>query len=304
MTDTLVKEVSQKIPGLAVRSGEPMKNHCSFRIGGPARAMAFPKSERDMDGLLCFLHEKGERPLIIGNGTNLLIPDAGTKRFVIKLGEGFDEVEQADGEHLLAQSGITLARLAVRARELSLAGLEFAHGIPGSLGGAVYMNAGAYGGEMKDVLESVTYIDGETRKIERREAADLDFSYRHSFFSGREDIILSAVLRLEHGDEDVIAEKMRELAEKRRSSQPLDKPSAGSTFKRPKRGYAAALIDECGLKGYMVGGAQVSPKHAGFIVNNGGASFLDVLRLMAHIEETVLREKGVVLEPEVKIITD
>ena len=303
MTDTLIKEVSQKIPGLIIRSGEPMKNYCSFRIGGPARAIVFPKSDLEVMALLNFLHKKDEQPLIIGNGTNLLVSDAGTKSFVIKLGEGLDSVSQQDLQHLNAYSGITLARLAVRAKELSLTGLEFAHGIPGTLGGAVYMNAGAYAGEMKDVLESVTYIDGKTLEIICAKAKDLDFSYRHSFFCDRQDIILSAVLRLDSGNEDDIAEKMMMLAQKRRSSQPLDKPSAGSTFKRPETGYAAAMIEECGLKGCTIGGAQVSTKHAGFIVNNGGATFSDVVQLMDHVKQTVLREKGVTLEPEVKIIS-
>ena len=196
---------------------------------------------------------------------------------------------------------MTLSRLASFAAARSLAGLEFAHGIPGTLGGAVSMNAGAYGGEMKDVVTSVTYLD---EGLSVHETDDAGFSYRHSRFSDTGCIVLGAEVSLHEDDPDAVRERMRSLAERRRSSQPLDMPSAGSTFKRPAGGYAAALIDEAGLKGCAVGGAQVSEKHAGFVVNRGGASFDDVLRLIEHIQNEVYRVSGIELEPEVKIIRE
>ncbi len=265
-------------------------------------AMLFPKNEAEISEIIKILHEEGEKALIIGNGTNLLVSDEGIDKVVLKIADGFDEITMPEAGVLQAECGITLAKLAVRAKNEGLSGLEFAHGIPGTLGGAVCMNAGAYGGEMKDIVLSVRFIDGESGEIFERAVSELDLSYRHSFFSDRNDILLSAKMKLISADSEEIATKMRELSEKRRSSQPLDKPSAGSTFKRPTTGYAAALIDECGLKGYSVGQAQVSPKHAGFVVNNGGATFEDVLKVMEHIEKTVLAEKGVSLTPEVKII--
>ena len=203
------------------------------------------------------------------------------------------------GNQLYAEAGVTLARVAVFAQQNGLSGLAFAHGIPGSVGGAVCMNAGAYGGEMKDVLTSVVWLD---RDLALHESADAGLSYRHSCFSDTDDMVVRARVRLSPDDPEAIRERMRVLADRRRASQPLELPSAGSTFKRPAGGYAAALIDQAGLKGCAVGGAQVSEKHAGFVVNRGGATFEDVLRLMEHIQETVFRDSGIALEPEVKIL--
>ena len=273
-----------------------MSRHCSFRIGGPCDAMLLPGSAEEVEAILRLLAGSGEVPFLMGNGTNLLVTDGPFHRLVLRLGERFAALE-AEEDALTAQAGMSLAALAAAAGR-GLAGLEFAHGIPGSVGGAVSMNAGAYGGEMKDVVERVTYIDED---LTLRESEDAGFSYRHSRFSDTDCVILAARVRLREDDPGAVRERMRELMERRRKSQPLDLPSAGSTFKRPAGGYAAALIDRAGLRGFAVGGAQVSEKHAGFVVNRGGATFDDVLRLMEHIRETVYRTSGIALEPEVKI---
>ena len=301
MNEKGLKQIRQSLPQLKLLENEPMSAHCSFRIGGPA-AMAVPENETQLLELLALLHAMGEHPLFLGRGTNVLFSDSGTSRLVICPGSGFQTKEPVEGNRIQAGCGVTLAGLACFARDCGLSGLEFAHGIPGSLGGAVFMNAGAYGGEMADVLESVRFYDSARKEICTLPVSALELGYRTSCFAGTENIILSAVVQLTPAEPAEITARMRELAEKRRASQPLDKPSAGSTFKRPKTGYAAAMIDACGLKGYSVGGAQVSPKHAGFVVNNGGATCKDVLALMEHIRETVLREQGVELEPEVRII--
>ncbi len=299
-TDAVLQEISLAMPQLELRRGEELSRHCSFRIGGPA-AMALPKSEGELLRILEICRTLGERPLLLGRGTNMLFSDAGTSRLVIKPRGDLERMESLGGGRIEAGCAVGLATLACFARDNGLAGLEFAHGIPGSLGGAVIMNAGAYGGEMKDVVASVRYLDGASGELREIPASEAGFGYRKSRF-GEGDVVLSAVLSLEPGGADEISRRMAELMEKRRASQPLDKPSAGSTFKRPATGYAAALIDECGLKGASVGAAQVSPRHAGFIVNNGGASFADVTQLMRMVQDTVLREKGVALEPEVRII--
>lgn len=295
---TLANDLRRVLPGLRLLEDEPMKHHCSFRIGGPAALFAEPSSAEELAALRRLLWEQGVEPVVIGNGTNLLVADAGIPGVVIHLSDTLGAV-RVDGETLYAESGILLSRLAVAAKEQGLSGLEFAHGIPGSLGGAVLMNAGAYGGEVKDVVGSVYCLD------EHGNVWDTDnpgFSYRHSRFTGSGDIVLGARLRLLPGDRETISARMRELMEKRSASQPLNKPSAGSTFKRPASGYAAAMIDGAGLKGFTIGGAQVSEKHAGFVINTGSATCADVLALMDHIRETVLQKYGVLLEPEVKLI--
>ena len=297
----ITRELKAYLPNLDLRENESMKNHCSFRIGGEALAMALPSSVEETEKLCHFLHEKGIKPLIIGNGTNLLITDEPLRRFVIKMSDGMSAIERSGETGVSALCGVSLARLANECAHLSLTGLEFAHGIPGTLGGAASMNAGAYGGEMKQVVHTVTYLD-EHLILRQKTVEELDFSYRHTAFSDTEDVVLGCAIQLEKGNEDEILAKMRELSEKRRSSQPLDKPSAGSTFKRPVGGYAAALIEESGLKGFGIGGAQVSEKHAGFVINRGGATFDDVIKLMENIKETVYRRTGIMLEPEVKII--
>ena len=298
---SFLREARSRRPELTILENEPMSRHCSFRIGGACDAMLLPSSIEDVEAVCALLAECGEKPLLMGNGTNLLVTDAPLHRIVLRMGEEFSRVDPVNGTALRAESGATLSRLASFAAARGLAGLEFAHGIPGTLGGAVSMNAGAYGGEMKDVVTSVTYLD---KDLSLRETDDAGFSYRRSRFSDTDCIVLGAKISLHEDDPDAIRERMRSLAERRRSSQPLDMPSAGSTFKRPTGGYAAALIDEAGLKGYTVGGAQVSEKHAGFVVNRGGACFDDVLRLIEHIQSEVYRVSGIELEPEVKIIRE
>ena len=298
---SFLREARSRRPELTILENEPMSRHCSFRIGGACDAMLLPSSIEDVEAVCALLAECGEKPFLMGNGTNLLVTDAPLHRIVLRMGEEFSRVDPVNGTALRAESGATLSRLASFAAARGLAGLEFAHGIPGTLGGAVSMNAGAYGGEMKDVVPSVTYLD---KDLSLRETDDAGFSYRRSRFSDTDCIVLGAKISLHEDDPDAIRERMRSLAERRRSSQPLDMPSAGSTFKRPAGGYAAALIDEAGLKGYTVGGAQVSEKHAGFVVNRGGACFDDVLRLIEHIRSEVYRVSGIELEPEVKIIRE
>ena len=263
--------------------------------------MACPASGAQAAALLRFLRERGAPVELMGKGTNLLVADGGLDAVVVRLGEAISEAGLLPGDRVRAGAGISLAKLAVFAADAGLSGLEFAHGIPGSLGGAVFMNAGAYGGEMKDVLQSAELAlpDGTVREVP---AQELELSYRHSALEGSGALVTAATLKLTPAQPEDIRARMRELMEKRRASQPLDLPSAGSTFKRPAGGYAAALIDQAGLKGFAIGGAQVSEKHAGFVVNRGGATFEDVLRLMAHIEKTVFEKSGIRLEPEVRIL--
>lgn len=301
VTEKLINDIRSALPGLEMHENEPMSAHCSFRIGGPARLMACPASGAEAAALLRLLREADAPVELMGKGTNLLVADEGLDAVVVRLGEAISEAELLPGDRVRAGAGISLAKLAVFAAEAGLSGLEFAHGIPGSLGGAVFMNAGAYGGEMKDVLESaeIALPDGTLREAP---AEELELSYRHSALEGSGALVTAATVKLTPAEPEAIRARMRELMEKRRASQPLDMPSAGSTFKRPVGGYAAALIDQAGLKGFAIGGAQVSEKHAGFVINRGGATFDDVLRLMEHIQKTVLEKSGVRLEPEVRIL--
>ena len=300
--EALDKKITDYLPDLDYLKDEPMAKHISFRVGGPAKRMAFPKSAEQVVLLMSFAEECGARPLVIGNGTNLLVPDEGLDRLVVNMAGKFASVGRSGACELTATAGISLARLALFACEQGLTGLEFAHGIPGALGGAVVMNAGAYGSEMKDVITSVTLLDG-ARGIVTLSAEEMQFSYRRSILSDHpEYVVLSASFRLQKGDVDTIGAKMRELMEKRKASQPLEYPSAGSTFKRPAGYYAGALIEGCGLKGCRVGGAEVSQKHAGFVINVGDATCADVLALIEKVQKTVFDAHGVMLEPEVKIV--
>lgn len=289
--------------GLTVKPEELMNRHTSFRTGGPAKRMAFPGTIRELTELMEAAQGwEGARPFILGNGTNLLAPDEGLDRLVVSL-SNLKEIRTAGEENVLtAEAGVQLARLADFACQQGLTGLEFAHGIPGSLGGAVYMNGGAYGGEMGQVVVRVrAWFPGEGLRTMAVE--ELDMGYRHSFFMGHpEAVILSADLRLSPGDPETIRAAMRELMQKRKASQPLEWPSAGSTFKRPTGYFAGTLIDQCGLKGLTIGGAQVSKKHAGFVINIGGATSADILALMAEVQRIVYEQKGVRLEPEVRVI--
>lgn len=297
---TLIRDIRKALPALDLREGEPMAEHCSFKIGGPAAAMALPRSAEELEELCAHLRAAGVRPLLIGNGTNILPPDESLRRFVIATCPGVGRVE-ASGCDVTADCGATLAAAAMAAAEAGLTGLEFAHGIPGSVGGGVIMNAGAYGGELKDAVVQTEYLDED---LVRRTVTgpEHEFSYRHSVFSGRTVVLLRTRFVLAPGDRDAIHGKMRELAARRRASQPLEMPSAGSSFKRPVGGYASALIDQAGLRGFSIGGARVSEKHAGFVVNAGGATCADVLRLMEHIQKTVYARSGIQLEPEVLVL--
>ena len=281
-----------------------MSRHTSFRIGGPARRMAFPASGAQLVLLLSFARECGARPLVIGRGTNLLCPDAGLDRLVIET-SGLARLEPgAAPDTILAEAGVSLARLGEFACQQGLSGLEFAHGIPGSVGGGVCMNAGAYGGEMKQVISSVSVLFPE-EGIRTLSGEEMAFGYRRSLLTDHpEAVVLHAVFHLSPGDPETIRSHMRELMDRRRNSQPLEWPSAGSIFKRPEGYFAGTLIDQCGLKGLTVGGAQVSEKHAGFVINRGGATCADVEELIAQIQRQVLDRAGVTLEPEVKIIRD
>ena len=300
--EMLARALRRELPGLEVRENEPMRNHTTFRIGGPARLMALPRSEEEAQSAVRLAAELGVEPLFMGNGSNLLAADAGVEAFLIKSFDGLGRLELAGEAGIRAGSGVLLSRLANFALANGLTGLEFAHGIPGTLGGAAAMNAGAYGGEMAQVLTRVTYLDEGgapvTLPVDR-----CGLSYRHSVFSDHPQwLILEAELALAPGQAEQIRGRMAELAQRRREKQPLEQPSAGSTFKRPEGHFAAALIEGCGLKGVGIGGAQVSEKHAGFVVNRGDATADDVRRLMALVQETVLRETGVALEPEVRLL--
>lgn len=287
-------------PDAAFAENEPLSAHTSFRIGGPAALMAFPKNEDELAVLLRAASQCGVRPRILGAGTNVLAPDEGLDGLVICTKDCLLGLRALEGGRIEAMAGETLAHAAVFARGQSLTGLEFAHGIPGTVGGGVYMNAGAYGGEIAQVAEETTVLmaDG-TRRVLR--GAEQAFAYRTSAFERMECIIVKTVFALRPGDADEIGARMRELMEKRRASQPLELPSAGSTFKRPAGAYAGALIEASGLKGRGVGGAEVSRKHAGFVVNRGGATARDVLETIKLVQETVYADSGFRLEPEVRI---
>ena len=287
--------------GCACLREEPMSRHTTFRIGGPADRFFMVTDQKQLTGLLRILEEEKLPWLLLGNGSNLLVSDQGIRGAVLALSGDFSGIELLpDRKTIRAGAAAPLASVCAFARDRGLSGLEFAWGIPGSAGGAAYMNAGAYGGEMKDVVESVTHLTarGEIVAVPREELA---FSYRHSRYTGGRDVILSVEYQLVPGSREEISTKMEELMSRRKEKQPYDMPSAGSIFKRPQNGFAAALIEECGLKSKTVGGAQVSPKHAGFIVNTGGASCRDVLELIAVIKETVAAQKEIMLECEIRV---
>ena len=296
----LIQQLNDRIPSLELREWEPMARHTTFRIGGPVRLMALPCSVEEAQGAVQVAHTLGISPLFVGNGSNLLVSDQGVDAFVIKC-TGLKELSSPAPGQIIAGSGVLLSQLANYALSLGLTGLEFAHGIPGTVGGGVTMNAGAYGGELCQVIvrtQALTPSGG----IQTIEGTDHEFSYRHSAFSDGSRLILSTTLSLTPGNPEEIRARMDDLAQRRREKQPLELPSAGSTFKRPEGHFAAALIEQCGLKGVGIGGAQVSEKHSGFVVNRGGATADDVRQLMALVQETVLQKTGVALEPEVKCL--
>ena len=294
------EKISELLPEIELRMWEPMSKHTSFRIGGPVEVMAFPKNSQELAELLKVSALLECKPAILGAGTNVLAPDAGVKGLVICLKDCLGGMRQIDDDCIWVAAGVTMTRAAVFAAGLGLGGLEFAHGIPGTVGGGVYMNAGAYGGEISGVCKSVDVMayDGSVMTLS---AEELDFSYRHSRLADVPGIVLSAVFSLVKRQESEIKAKMQELLSKRKASQPLELPSAGSAFKRPVGGYAAALIDQAGLKGFQIGGAAVSVKHAGFVVNLGGATASDVSAVLSQVSEIVYEKTGVRLEPEIRI---
>lgn len=280
-----------------VKYNEPMSKHTTFKVGGIADTYITVNSKEKLLKVLELL--KNEKITIIGNGSNLLVTDKGIRGIVLKYSANNCSI---NGKTVTVESGMTNARLANILLKQNLTGYEFAAGIPGTIGGAIVMNAGAYGKEMKDVVESTEFIDLETNKIETLKNEEQEFEYRKSIFQNKKCIILSTTLKLEDGIKEEIEEKMKEYAEKRRSTQPLDMPSAGSTFKRGNGFITAKLIDEAGLKGYSIGGAQVSTKHAGFIVNKGNAKAKDIIELIKYIQDEIYKKFGEKIEPEIKII--
>ena len=294
------RKISALLPEMELRFHEPMSKHTSFRIGGGAEVMAFPKTREELADLLKASALLDCKTAILGAGTNVLAPDDGMEGLVICLKDCLDGMEQLDETHIRVMAGVTMSRAAVFAANLGLSGLEFAHGIPGSVGGGVYMNAGAYGGEICQVCERVEVMD-RSGNLRRLSGEEMQFSYRHSILEETTDLVVSADFAMTKGDTQTIKARMKELIGKRTASQPLDLPSAGSAFKRPPGGYAAALIDQAGLRGYQVGGAAISTKHAGFAVNLGGATAADVRNLLTQVSDKVFDQTGIRLEPEVRI---
>ncbi len=297
--EQLAAALRQYCPALELREREPMARHTTFRIGGPVRLMALPRSEGEVLACLREAERAQVRLVVLGNGSNLLAADGEIPCFAVLL-TGLDALERTGEREIWAGAGVSLARLASFAAQEGLAGLEFAHGIPGTLGGGVLMNAGAYGGEMVQVVKEVAAADRSG--VETVPAEQCGFSYRRSAFSDGERVILGAKFHLEPDDPGAIRGRMDDLARRRKEKQPLEYPSAGSMFKRPAGHFAAALIEQCGLKGLTVGGAQVSEKHAGFVINRGGATCADVLTLVDQVKERVLQQTGVELEMEVRVL--
>ncbi|NLA58424.1 MAG: UDP-N-acetylmuramate dehydrogenase [Firmicutes bacterium] len=296
----LAEDLRKAVPGLCLRIDEPMCNHTSFRIGGPADLMIWPTSIGEVQQVLKFLKCRGVPVYIMGNGSNLLVRDGGFRGVILKLAENFSRIT-VEGTRLQAQVGASLAKLANAACQAGLGGLEFASGIPGTLGGAIAMNAGAYGGEMADVLQEVTCCDLEGN-LYHFGLEDLELGYRTSRVRSQGYIALEAVLQLVPEELAVIRAKMHELNKRRREKQPLSFPSAGSTFKRPPGHYAGKLIDDAGLRGFTHGRAQVSEQHCGFIINLGGATAKEVLELIEIVRQRVWEKFQVRLELEVQVI--
>lgn len=294
------KKIAALLPNLELRMNESMAKHTSFRIGGGAEVMAFPKTETELAELLKVSALLDCKCAILGAGTNVLAPDEGITGLVICLKDCLDGMEALPDTRIRVMAGVTMSRAAVFAANLGLSGLEFAHGIPGTIGGGIYMNAGAYGGEISQVCDRVEVMDrqGNPRWLRN---AEMGFSYRHSVLETADDLVIAAEFTLTPAEPEAIKARMKELIGKRSASQPLNLPSAGSAFKRPKGGYAAALIDQAGLKGFRVGNAGISDKHAGFAVNLGGATANDVKELLQTVSDRVFEQTGIRLEPEIRI---
>ena len=297
----LDRQIHDYLPDLKWAADEPMAKHTSFRIGGPAKRMAFPKTREQLVVLMGFLQDAGVKPLLIGNGTNLLVADKGLDTVVIDTSAELSHIDLTDEGEIAADAGVSLTKLALFAWKNGLTGLEFAHGIPGTLGGGVVMNAGAYGGEMSQVVSTVTVVNrnGEIMELDN---GTMEFGYRTSVIQNQPFVVTKVTFRLEQGDPEQIAEKMADLAKRRREKQPLEYPSAGSTFKRPAGHFAGQLIMESGLRGYSVGGAKVSEKHCGFIINTGNATAEDVKDVIWEVQRRVKERFQVDLEPEIKFL--
>lgn len=296
MIDKL-REISENI-----KLNEEMKNHTTFKIGGPADIFISAGSAEEIQKVIALCKETGTPCMVMGNGSNMLVSDKGIRGVVLQVGNKMASC-RIDGEKVYAEAGILMSALAKKILAAELTGFEFASGIPGTLGGGIYMNAGAYGGELKDIIEEVTYID-ENNEIRTAKNAELDFGYRHSMFETGKYVILSCIITLRKGAAEEIKALMSDYMKRRNDKQPVSMPSAGSTFKRPEGYFAGKLIQDAGLMGYCAGGAQVSEKHAGFVVNKGGATAQDVLDLIKHIQKTVKEKFGVDLEPEIRLIGD
>ena len=297
LREELIQKISQYISKDRILVQEPMKLHTTFRVGGPAALYIELESEQEFRDILTLLDAEEEDYFTVGNGSNLLISDTGYDGIILHPSKEFGDV-RVEGERLICEAGATLAAIARVALEQELTGFEFAAGIPGSLGGAIVMNAGAYDGEMKQVVESVRLITPKG-EIVTKSCEEMKFSYRHSILKEESYIVLSVTIKLAKGDKEQIKARMDELAAKRREKQPLEYPSAGSTFKRPEGYFAAKLIQDAGLRGFQVGGAQVSEKHCGFVINKENATAQDVCELMKKVQEQVQEKFGVTLEPEV-----
>lgn len=280
-----------------------MREFTSFKAGGKAREMAILESVEELREIMGEIHRLKKKYIVLGNGSNTLIKDSGFDGIVVKLGEAFNKVT-VEGERLICGTGALMSVVAKAALAADLTGFEFASGIPGSIGGAIFMNAGAYGGEMKDIVESVTLVKNDGSETISINAADLDLSYRHSILEDTRDVAVTVTLKLKKGNHEEIAGRMAELTKRRNEKQPVQYPSAGSFFKRPAGYFAGKLIQDAGLKGATVGGAQVSDLHSGFIINKGGATATDIIDLMHLVQNTVYDKFGVRLEPEVRIIGD
>lgn len=297
-----IEMIAEKYGAECIRN-EKLAKYTSFEIGGCCDILVKPNSADCLKDILKICRENGINYYILGRGSNVLISDKGLKGAVILLSSDFSDIwsGEEDNEHIYCAAGASLTKVCSFARDNSLTGLEFAYGIPGSVGGALYMNAGAYGGEMKDVVESCFYLD-ENCELKKMSASEMELSYRHSIFSGKNYVITAVCFKLSKGDKSEISAKMSGLMEKRRSKQPLEYPSAGSTFKRPEGDFAARLIEASGLKGYTCGGAQVSEKHSGFVINKDNASFEDVMNVIKDVKEKVYADSGVMLECEVLVM--
>ncbi len=300
MNQKFIDELCGIVGKLNIRLQEPMANHTTFRIGGPAQIFVIPETTEEIRQIVRLCKEREVPYFVLGRGSNLLVSDAGMEGVVLQIYDNYSDFS-IDGNQVKAQAGVMLSKIGYAVKEKGLNGFEFAAGIPGTLGGAVMMNAGAYGGEMKDIITSVQLMDEDGNLLEKS-CDEMEFSYRHSILTEQKLLVLGATITLTQGDKKVIEERMQELATARRKKQPLEFPSAGSTFKRPEGYFAGKLIMDAGLCGYQVGGAQVSEKHCGFVINRGNATAADVLQLVTDVKKKVYEKFQVELEPEIRLV--